>query len=478
MKGLFSLLFVVTASAFAAEDNVGPSLDSLRPMQRIGNGVVSLGFTPEIGGRVLEFTLLKTGHNVLQPRYDNLHLQPDDNWAGGDYGGMSDLATPGWPGPFWGETYKVDSSASDAESPSVVVSAETEGFGISRRMTLPAKAALAEIEVTQTNLSPVPRRSVIRLHTELAVGERARTGDRIFYPGGGEVHSFRYTIGAEYERFRWLEIDEPWVAISDPVDQEVLLRTFEDGTALPYRLFFWVGAAESAESLGYKGAFYALDWFGAEHSLAPGASHSAKETLQLIHGMGRVDFFHQGIAGSLSLQRGRAAAGSSIRIDAALGSARSIPAHRMKLSFADTTGKSWPIAELEIGSTTAGTARKVSHLWTLPEREDGDYTVQAQFLSMEGSELASARAPLSIIRKLPARAERVRSEFENAWKALGQLPSVRARQKLIDYQTEAEIYQYRRSQIEALIEAGEYEKVIATAEEGLQLIEKLQTRWR
>jgi hypothetical protein len=311
----------------------------------------------------------------------------------------------------------------------------------------------------------------------MAVGERARTGDRIFYANGGKVNSFRYTIGAEYERFRWLEIDEAWVAIADSVDQEILIRTFEDDTELPYRLFFWVGAAEAAETLGYRGAFYALDWFGAEQNLAPGVSHSAKETLQLIHGMGRVDFFHQGVAGSLTLQRSRASAGSTIRIDAALGSARSIPAHRVKLSFTDTDEKSQPIAELDIESTAAGAARKVSHLWTLPKLKDGDYTVQALFLNSDGSKLATARAPLSIISELPARAEADMAELNDAWKALTEIPAVSARKNAVDYRTEAEIHQYRKLKIEALVQAGDYEAAIANAEEGLLLIEQLRTRW-
>lgn len=484
MKSLHSLLAttaatvtLLTAPAFAGDGPPLPSLDSLRPMRRISNGIVSLGLTPAIGGRILEFTLLETGHNALQPRYDNLHLQPDDNWAGGEYGGMSDLATPGWPGPFWGQTYTVTALENGEAGPGILVSAEAEGFGVSRRMTLPAGRAMAEINVTQTNLSEVPRSSVIRLHTEMAVGSRARTGDLVFYPGGGKVNSFRYTIGAEYERFRWLEIDEGWVAIADPVDRELLIRTFEDDTPLPYKLFFWVGAAESAETLGYRGAFYALDWFGAEHPLAPGASHSAKETLQLVHGMDRVDFFRQGIAGSLGLQRARAAAGSTVRIDAALGSARSIPAHRVRLSFVDTAGTLQPIAELELGPAAAGTASRVHHLWTLPELGEGDVTVQARFLGADNRELASANTTVSVIRELPARAEAVREELEKAWQALTGLPRVRARMDSIDVRTEAEIHRYRLENIETMTRAGDYEGAIAAAKEGFRLMEQLRLRW-
>ena len=473
MKPPFTLLFLAASAAPATSlpPEVGTGTVGDRPLYTLKNEHVQLTFTTEIGGRILEFRKPDRGHNAVQPRFDNLHLDPEDDWPGADYGGMSDLATPGWPGPFWDKDFGLD-HLSDREA---LVRAEAEGFAIERRMSLPAGSTSAVLQLKQTNVSEEPRSSVIRLHAELAVGERARTGDRIFFPGAEGVESFTYTIGAEYERFRWLELHEGWLAVADAVDEAVLLRTFSDGSSLPYRVFFWVGAAESAETLGYHGAFYAIDWFGSERALQPGESHQATESFHLIHGMHEVDFFSDGFVGSLTLQRTRGAADMPLEIAAAVGTHHAFDGGTVHLEMDRGEETSQPIGSLSLAAEAPGVAASESLDWTVPSLPDGPIQIRARFLDQSGELLAETSETFTVTSALVESATERMSRLEEAWAGL--LARTSRKANALDVRTESAIQKQRMEKIRNAIKAGEYESAIRIANRGLESIVALEAVW-
>ena len=109
-----------------------------REVFTLENGFVRLSVTPEIGGRVLEFVNLKTGHGSAKVRADNIAKKPDDNWAGADYGGCTDAPVLGlgWPGDFWKLTYALAFEDGKDGSKTIVAKGKSQDIEIERRMTL------------------------------------------------------------------------------------------------------------------------------------------------------------------------------------------------------------------------------------------------------------------------------------------------------------------------------------------------------
>ena len=209
MKTAFVGILLGTAtllSSLAGEvvAKTGKSHD--REVTILENGFVRLSVTPGIGGRVLEFVNLKTGHGMAKVRLDNIAKKPDDNWTGADYGGFTDVPVlgVGWPGDFWGLTYELKVVDGKDGAKAVVANAKAGQIGIERTMTLFPDSTMLRIETRQTNIGNAPQKMRVRFHCEMAVGERADDNDDVFYASPDGVKVMDYVVGAEYARMEIL----------------------------------------------------------------------------------------------------------------------------------------------------------------------------------------------------------------------------------------------------------------------------------
>lgn len=477
MKRLLSLLFLTTAPTLSASPvAVTETTFHGRDVVSLENGVIRLSVTPEIGGRILEYSLLSNGFNAAQPRIDNLHLEPDDPWPGADYGGITDLATAGWPGAFWSEEYGLEVIPETDGSTRLTATSAAEGIQVHRAMTLFPDSSLLAIRTAQTNLSAHPKASVIRLHCELAVGDRARTGDRVFYPSGGEVKEFSYTIGAEYERFRWMEIDKPWVAIGDPVDRQLLVRTFHSPDyPPPYRLFFWVGYAQSPQQLGYAGAFYALDWFGAERQLDPGESHFAEEEFFLVDGISEADWVSGGIVGAVSLARERSGSSVNTEVDLRIGGATETRGAEVTLLIKGAEGGGPRRLEtVRIPPSPPGKASVKTAPLVLEGLEDGHYQLIGEFRGIDGILLGNGSAILRVDQEIRRKAENSVEQTRRVWSRLLEAFPESDHKSDGVYRAEKRILSFRLDEIEDAFASGEYEKAIDRSQEFSALLRRLE----
>lgn len=446
-----------------------------RPSHTLDNGIVAIAATPEIGGRIFSFALHANGFNALQPRVDNWSRSPDDDWGGGDYGGVSDLATTGWPGAFWGLTYEVELREM-GPAKALRFTAHSEDIGIDRWVILRPESSLMTIAMAQSNRASHPIESVIRLHAELGVGQRARTGDRIFYPTEEGVASFTYTIGAEHERFRWLNLPDNWLAITDPVDNVALVRRFL-GAMPPFRIFFWVGFAESPELLGYDGAFYAVDWFGQARPLRVGASHEAREEFFLIDGLPKIDWVKDHQAGAILLTKSRFGQTESVQVRALSGSAMAQAPVRVVLELVRDDGD--VIAALNdvvIPGSTPGQSSEAMQQHALTDLPDGKYFIRGTFFDEAGERLGSGQEPFEIASALQATAQRAWQKAKASTAAFRGSALYAAFQHRVDTRTELNAIDHLLVQIENQLAAGQYEDATAESAEVERLLSDLEAR--
>lgn len=490
----------------------------------LDNSLIRLSVTPHLGGRVLELKLIDTDQSVANVRMDNIHRQPDDpNWPGADYGGFTDAATSGWPGPFWNQSYRHRIERNDASgSVTLVMQGQVESQTIERRMTLTPGSTAVRFQMRQTNRLDQPQQMTLRLHAEWAAGDKADNHDRIAMVSKKHGREqMPYIVGAEYQRFRWIDLVEPWVAIYDTQESTGLVRRFElprDNKAhandsadpdddrasrnqmpLQPKLFFWAGYNESPQLLGDRGAFFALDWFAQQATVKPGESLRAIEHMMLFAGLPRVGFVQGQTFGCVTTDRTRYGRGGTIHVKASLASAQHRRASRVVVRVL-AEDRLLHEMKAKVPASSPGQAGHAQLAWTLPSSSsqrhnstahartnsdamdqshdttardkhgdpssDGPLTVHATFFNGD-QRLGDDHLVIHIVDQLVSRARRAMAQLQEQHEKVTSLLAQRpALQKRLDVQTEMRVLALRQEQAHAAYEQGEYEQVMAITERG------------
>lgn len=453
----FSVVLLLAAAAHAAPVTVQEGELHGRPVIRLDNGLVRLSVTPEIGGRVLELTLLADGGQVANPRLDNIGKKPTDRWEGAEYGGLTDAATTGWPGPFWAQTYAL--SVEDGPEPgakTLVAVCTNEGLAIRRAMTVFPDSTAVRFALRQTHVGKGPRKMNLRLHAELAAGKLADNDDALFIPESNGVERIDVTIGAEYERFRWIRSVAPWMGVVDTAERTGYLRFLEPRQDT-YKLFYWVGFNESPNLLGDKGAFFALDWFGDDQVAQPGESIEAEETFVLVSGLESVEAATPDWGVEVRLDRPRYGSNDTLRVTLLRAGATALPSAGATCEVMQGD-RILQTGTLRLPATpAAGQAASAAWSWPLPDLPDGAYRVRARL--EDGSNVTAEKA-FAVVGALAGQAVRAvldyRVEADALRNRLAALNTEAAR-------AEAEVLALRMRDLDERLVASDYEAVLADA---------------
>lgn len=429
------------------------------PVERLRNGLVHVAATPNIGGRVLVFESLATGHNALKIRRENIRKQVDDAWEGAEYGGLSDAATTGWPGPFWPVTYQ----ASVADSPAgkaLELLGRSEGLEIRRTMTLAPDSTLLKIAIEQRNVSQAAKQTNTRLHAELAIGDKADNHDAVFWVGPEGLEQHDVLVGAEHRRYRWIDVMGDWIALVDTAEGEAIVRRFgpEEGKK---RVFYWIGYNEAPEVNGDRGGFVGLDWFGESKVLQPGEAIEAVEEMFLVTGLTRVDFVSGYLAGGLMLDHDRFGRSDTVAMTVGLAGATATDAHAVKVHVSAAGAPEETLATLT-GATAAASAGKAGLVelgWTYENLPDGTYRLELAVLGGGGKTIGRAAREIQIDGDLVGGARQAVVAFGEQVDALAaSLPA----DVPLDVATEWKVLQLRRDQLAHNLAAGKYETALQT----------------
>jgi hypothetical protein len=441
--------------AVAGEVNVSSGERFGRPVRILDNGLIRLAVTPQIGGRVLELSNLATGNNVAKVSEVYIHKSPDDEWQGAEYGGFTDAATSGWPGPFWGVTYDLEVVEADDGAKAIVVTGKASGLRVQRTMTVHPDSTLLTVKTVQENISDKPRVSNIRLHCEMIAGTRGDNAERVFYASPEGVQHKKHTVGMEVTRFWWLDVAGGWFSLVDSVEAEGILRRLYPADA-EHRVFYWLSYHEHPRQLGEEGAFLGLDWFGEEQQLKPGESMSATEEMFLFSGLKRTDFAHDHLAGALSFDKDRYGSTDTVQATVSLAGAQAIDGFEATVQAYD---KDRMLAEASAtgGKARAGQASSASVELPLKDLADGTYIVQARVRDRQGNLIGQAKREITVIGQLVRRVRSAQQAFAE------KLASLRRRAESGDdlaVRTELDVLELRRRELAELMGAGRYEKFL------------------
>ena len=458
MRYAIPLCLALAAAASGAELREAP-FPGKRTGYVLDSQLLRVGVIPAIGGRVVELTPKATGHNYLRTAPHYFGLGPDDPWPGAEYGGICDVATDGWPGPFWGLRYRRVDLPESRGALLLRLAAEAEGIGIIRDLLIPDNSTLLSIKVVQRNLTDKPMKMVVRIHNELRVGTAADASDVIFWPDGEELRSRRYIPGSESPRFCFDTVTGEWSAIADTAEREVLVHRFVR-PGPPHRVFFWSGHNDPppgvAENSGDHG-FYNNERFCPRQEVAPGGSIEAVEEFWAIQGLGRVDFCCSEGAGSLELERARFGRDDPIAVTCAFGGPRAGKPLQAVVAIADAQGKAVAERTAQLPAFAAGKASRAEVSLAAKGLADGRYSIVATFRRGEAV-LGTARGSFEVAAKLVADArqavqalqQRV-AKLRDTWK-----------QDSVD-RVRVSVLQARVDALKPALERGDFENAIAQA---------------
>lgn len=427
----------------------------------IDNGLIRLSVTPAIGGRILELKMHGNAGGIANVRMDNIDREPDDpDWPGADYGGFSDAATSGWPGPFWDVRYDLQTRR-DPRSGAVtlIATGHSSTQKIIRRMTVSPESTAVLFSMEQTNTLDQPQQLTLRLHSELAVGDKADGQDAIIFPVDRQVETMAYIVGAEYNRFRWINLSEPWAAVVDRVAEEGVVRRFISTSEKTPRLFFWAGYNESPEMLGDRGAFFSLDWFAEQASVKAGESLQASEQMMLFRGSRRIAFFNGDIAGGITTDRSTYGRDDDVKINAALVSATKRSAGQIRLTVL-RDGRTLRQLEGTIPASRPGRAGSAELAWHIGQLPDGPVILRARFLDSQGRQVGEDELQIHIVGELVSDARRAIESLTNKIEQLGRRARQSGHADRLDVSTELTVLRLRLNQANELLDAGDYREVL------------------
>lgn len=417
------------------------------------NEFIRVGIIPEIGGRVVEITNKLTSHNLVRVAEWYIPLQPDSpQLPDGEYGGISDVGTDGWPGPFWKCSYTVERRV-DEHRATLVLGAESEGVRIERRMTLPASSSKLIFKITETNISPGPKRMCIRLQAEHKVGSEADLNDIIQYIEKGKLTTHRYRLGADEDRFFWLKVGGGWLSATDEVERETLLKRFLS-PAGEQRVLYWSGRAEAppgSKEHPTANRFYALSRVTPWQTVKPGRNIEAEEELWLIRGLKRVDAVVKELTVGVWTDKGSYEAGSIVKLTVGVGSPDRHKPLIAEVQFAGAAQKA-RIAELSPGEAS----KAVLSLQTAGLK-DGDHPALVRILDEKGKAVVEVKTTVSINSEIFARC---RFLLEEATRRLEQFRKALRTKECMPGRVKLRGLEVRLETLRSPAEAGELEELV------------------
>jgi hypothetical protein len=284
-----------------------------------------------------------------------------------------------------------------------------------------------------------------------------------------------YIVGAEYNRFRWINLSEPWAAVVDRVAEEGVARRFISDSTEPPRLFFWAGYNESPEMLGDRGAFFSLDWFAEQASVAAGQSLRASEQMMLFRGTRRLAFFNGDIAGGITTDRSTYGRDDDVTINAALVGATERSAARVEL---DVRRDEQSLAQLAqaIPASPAGRAGSAQLIWHIGKLTDGPVTLQARFIDRHGRQLGRDQVQVRIVGELVKDARNAFEALNNKAQSLRQRARKAGFDERLDVSTELAVLRLRLNEADQLLQTGDYHQALEAISRGDREADALAAR--
>lgn len=285
----------------------------------IHNSYATLCVLPKLGGRLISFSLRnEPDSETLYTARHNIHFAPDDQWKGSNYGGVSDVDAPGWPGHFWGTPYEVKINRNKGR---IALSAQTNDLETTRHLTFLPGSTILQVDIEQTSIASVTKQSAIRLHAEHAVGRAADTNDTIYLRNQKGLVAIPYKPGWENPRFSHENPTEGWMAFVDALSEIAMVRLFKNPDE-DIQVLVWHGHNEGGPVRDKLGGFYAADRLFKPTTLSPGASLHAAEEFYIIKGLERIDAVHDYTACAFTMDRDVYAEGMTAHFTVAVGSAK------------------------------------------------------------------------------------------------------------------------------------------------------------
>jgi len=208
------------------------------------NSYVRVIILPCLGGRIIEYTLKKTGHNQFAVYSDNFS-KPQKGWV--DYGGMEDSVftdgKPGWPGDFWRKKY--DYSLTDSKARLTV---QESNIQIDKIVYLEPDTTRLKMFIQYTNIGKTSLNTFIKPHPELTVGGEADSSDYLLIPASNSaIRKIRCVEGNGGSNY--FLTDRSWWACIDNKNKEMLLLTYDREQVK--NLYAWIG--DNAYNMEYEG---------------------------------------------------------------------------------------------------------------------------------------------------------------------------------------------------------------------------------
>lgn len=326
---ILSLLIASMLAPFAiAKTKISADNVHGRDVKVFENSLVTVAIAPEIGGRILSFKMKGTPGDTIYVARHNINFDPDDMWSGVDYGGITDVGSTGWPGPFWGANYNIEPLKDDN---GVMLQTTQQGINVQRKVTLPEDSTIMKLDVTQTNTLETPKTMSIRTHAELAVGTCADNNDYIYLKGKQGLEQYHYRLGWEDPRYSYENPVGGWMAHVDSKEQIALIRLFQPVDD-DIKVLFWRGHNEGGPVRDKKGGFYALDRFMKNQSVQPGNTITASEEFYIVTGLKRVDFVNQYMAGAVELDKMTYGPGQEVTATVSIGGAKKEGPYKVTIS--------------------------------------------------------------------------------------------------------------------------------------------------
>jgi hypothetical protein len=262
----------------------------------IDNGLIRVSILPEIGGRIVEYYNYQTGHNLIRIAPWFLEIPPDKLLQTGEYGGISDIGSLGWPGYFWDKRYEFDIKR-EKDKVEIIGVSRSEGIYIERRMEIRENSTKLKFNIMEKNISKDIQNMVIRLHGEFKVGEIADENDVYYWVYENKLKERRYKP-SDLVRFSIDKNTEGWSGIVDEREEEALIRRYYPMKGV-HKTFWWAGFLEGDPELKERddrGGFYNFERYPDPVKIKPEEKIEGEEDLFTIVGLKRINYVNEDIA--------------------------------------------------------------------------------------------------------------------------------------------------------------------------------------
>lgn len=466
-KCLATLCLLLAFAAQAQDIEIRKEKLYDRPVRILDNGLIQTAVTPEIGARVLDFRLKGRDHaRALQIHRHYINRQPGEQWQGGEYGGLADMATQGWPGEIWGLVFDVD-QIEVAGTPAVQFTTEYNQVQHQRRVTLLPESTVLQYHTTQKNLADQTQKLTIRIHAELAVGESADDFDRIYLVDDKGHKEIVYRLGWENPRLSW-EHPGAWIACVDTREKIAVVRWFHPVTN--DKVLIWHGQNVGGPVRDMRGGFYGIDRFMQEQNVAPGQKIEAQEDLAIIEGLSRVDFAvaENYVAGELLLDQAAYGPAEEATLTLVIGGGLQGNAHKARIYTGPSDGADSELASLEIPAYKAGKAASASTSFVPKE----SCKVRAEIFNAKGEQIAECAREIKVDAKTYAAAAAKQNQLKQKVEVLLSALAENGLKDQSTGQAQMQLARFYADEYQALMEKGNFQEAIELADAYMQKLEK------